>query len=274
MSRIDVDGLGVNVRRLGLPPDEAPTVVMLHGLSADNLSSLYYTLAPPAARVAHVVLYDLRGHGRTDRPDTGYGLDDSVADLDGVLRALDLVDPVHIVGHSYGGAVAVSYALARPDRVASIAMVEGHVARPGWGAYMADCIAFLAFGMAKPEVQEWMHNAAGRKARQAMIDVEALIEDTSWVDDIASRTTTVTDDDLRSLRLPVLGIYGEHSDVLETGHAVRDLVPGSRFELIPGHNHSLLLPCVDRLNELLVPWLIECAAGAAPEAVPSEAVAS
>ena len=163
---------------------------MIHGLSADNLSSLFYTLAPPVAPDAHVVLYDLRGHGRSARPATGYGLDDSVTDLAALLDTIDATEPVHLVGHSYGGAVALSFAVTHPERVASIALVEGHAALDGWAAYQAASIAFLAFGLEKPEVVRWMDEEAGRKARRSYLDVKALIHETSLVEDIEHRTTT------------------------------------------------------------------------------------
>jgi len=122
----------------------APTAVHVHGLAVDNLTGMYCTLAAPlaAAGIASV-LYDQRGHGLSERPPAGYALADSVADLDALLDALDLPGPVHLVGNSYGGAVALAHALARPERVARLVLIEGHLPVPGWGARMAASLTGL-----------------------------------------------------------------------------------------------------------------------------------
>ena len=255
MGRIDVGRVALNVHRVGLDPGAGPTVVMIHGLSADNLSSLFYTLAPPVARDAHVVLYDLRGHGRSARPATGYGLDDSVADLTALLDTIDATGPVHLVGHSYGGAVALSFAVTHPERVASIALVEGHAALDGWAAYQAASIAFLAFGLEKPEVVRWMDEEAGRKARRSYLDVKALIHETSLVEDIEHRTTTLTEADVRSIDVPVLAIYGEHTDIGDTAAALTEWLPDVERHQLDGRDHTVLLPCAEEIAALVAPWI-------------------
>jgi pimeloyl-ACP methyl ester carboxylesterase len=93
-------------------------VVFVHGLVMDNLSSWYFTVAGAAAARADVVLYDLRGHGRSERPSSGYGLADMVLDLDALLDALAIPGPVVLVGNSFGGLLALVFAIARTDRTA------------------------------------------------------------------------------------------------------------------------------------------------------------
>src|SRR5215831_8500563 len=95
-------GIRLHVQRLGTA-SERVTAVFLHGLVMDNLSSWYFSVANPAAQVADVILYDLRGHGRSERPASGYGLADMVLDLDALLDALAVDRPVVLVGNSFGG---------------------------------------------------------------------------------------------------------------------------------------------------------------------------
>ena len=82
-------GLRFNVVRMGRGD---PVLVLVHGLLIDNHASFYMSIAPALSKHASVVLYDLRGHGNSGQPPSGYGTDDMAADLAGILDALELRD--------------------------------------------------------------------------------------------------------------------------------------------------------------------------------------
>src|SRR4029453_879343 len=103
----------------------------------DNLSSLYLTLAPVLVRDMDVILYDQRGHGRSESPPSGYTIEGAVADLRALLRAPGRDAPVPLLGNSFGALLAIETALAEPDRVRSLALIEAHFAVAGWGDHMA-----------------------------------------------------------------------------------------------------------------------------------------
>lgn len=99
---------------------EGPPVVLVHGFGGD-LGSFLFT-QPALAEVAQVHAFDLPGHGGSAK-EVGSG-DPSVLveTLAGLLDALGL-ESAHLVGHSLGGAVALSLALAAPARVRSLTLV-------------------------------------------------------------------------------------------------------------------------------------------------------
>jgi pimeloyl-ACP methyl ester carboxylesterase len=102
--------------------DEAPTVVVAHGFFEDARCKRQLVDALAADGV-DVVAYDARGHGHSDAPETGYAPADRVADLLGVLDALDLEDPV-LYGHSMGGSTVAKAAAEHPARVAGVVMED------------------------------------------------------------------------------------------------------------------------------------------------------
>lgn len=97
-------------------------VVVLHG--GPSPGSRY--LAPLVERLAEgfrVVAYDQRGTGRSSFPaDSAMSRDRFVDDLEGLREALGF-ERVHLVGHSWGGHIALAYAVRHPDRLRSLALV-------------------------------------------------------------------------------------------------------------------------------------------------------
>src|ERR1044072_8784391 len=94
--------------------------------------------APVVDAGAEAILYDLRGHGRSERPPTGYGLHDGVADLLGLLDALGVRHPVYLLGNSYGAILATRVAILHPERVAGLIIVEGQCVTEGDAAWVED----------------------------------------------------------------------------------------------------------------------------------------
>lgn len=117
---VDSDGLRLHYVSWGR--DDAPAVVMLHGLR-----SYAHTWEPVADALVdryRVVALDQRGRGRSDwDPQRDYYAAAYVRDLDALVRALDLQRFV-LVGHSMGGANAFVYAAAKPERLAGLVIED------------------------------------------------------------------------------------------------------------------------------------------------------
>lgn len=96
-------------------------MVLLAGLG-DTVHQ-YRGLAPKLASRFRVVGLTRRGHGQSDRPETGYDLATFVEDIRCFLDALELERPI-LVGHSFGGLEIASFAVRQPDRVDAIVCLD------------------------------------------------------------------------------------------------------------------------------------------------------
>ena len=105
------------------PGSNPDPLVLLHGWG--DSGETYQFLVDAFAADRTCLAIDLRGFGRTQRPDDGYWFPDYLADLDALLDQLVPEAPVDLVGHSMGGNVAMLYAGARPQRVRRLVSLEG-----------------------------------------------------------------------------------------------------------------------------------------------------
>mgnify|MGYP000993841353 FL=1 len=256
MPAIVANGVRFNTQSLHGGDDpagaERPQVVMLHGLVADNLSSWYYTIAAPVALHADVHLYDLRGHGRSEVPDTGYTVDEQVDDLEALLDAWGITGPVHLFGNSFGGVLALAFAHRHPDRIASLFLIEAHFAVEGWGEQMAGSLALAVFGLDEQVVQDWLAENADRKLSRFARKSEHLLTKTSMIDDLQREQPI---DWLDQITCPTFAIYGSQSDILDRARELEAKVPGCELEIVPGRSHSLLTEESALIRDRAVAWI-------------------
>ena len=128
---IAVSGLKLHARRwdgVGTP------FVLLHGLASNCRT--WEAVARLLNATGHpVVIVDQRGHGLSEKPETGYGFDEVTADLRELLRGLPLDSPPVIAGQSWGGNVVLDFAARYPGEAGGLVLVDGGFielsARPG-----------------------------------------------------------------------------------------------------------------------------------------------
>lgn len=245
MTMVDTGDIRLHVQRLVPRHGRATiaTAVLVHGLLTDSLASYYFTVAPAfAAAGIDVVMYDLRGHGRSERPPNGYTLDHNIDDLEALLDRLDITGPVHLVGNSYGGTIAFGYAVRHPARTAGLTLIESEPATPAWAAKLRRILDRVVAELAdnEPETIAWI--TANRNAHMARLAKGAarLVRETTLGRDIPG-SRVLTEDEISSVRCPVLGIYGGDSDLVELVSLKEHLLGDFRSVILPGHEHSVLV---------------------------------
>ncbi|MDF1563283.1 MAG: alpha/beta hydrolase [Deltaproteobacteria bacterium] len=261
MAEVLVGGLKLHVQSLGQSPGEdraerAPAL-FLHGLVMDNLSSWFFTVAGKAAAERRVVLHDLRGHGRSERPASGYTLPELTGEIVGVLDALGVEQPVQVVGNSFGGLLAICLALEHPERVASLALVDALLPEPGWAGNMRATLSLegdAADSRIASDFKSWLGRHSARKRNRLADAARTLVKETSLLDDLET-SPTHEDAAYERITAPVLALYGGASDQRAAGERLCARLPDARLEIVPGATHSILWEATDLLTERLLAWL-------------------
>lgn len=200
------------------------------------------------------IAIDLPGHGRSE----GSGADRIEAYCDIVkefLAALDLDRPV-VVGHSMGGAIALSLALVDPGLLTAMVLV-GTGARlrvqPQLFADLHDDVRGAVGRIAK------LARAPGASAEQLTQDVEAMLRTPASVLEADFRACDAFDlmEQVRTITLPTLIICG--TDDLMTPPKYADYlhrkINGSQFALIPAAGHMVMLEQPDEVSREIEAFL-------------------
>lgn len=100
-----------------------PSLLLIHGLGS---SSRDWEKQVPVFETSYrVITFDLRGHGRTDKPPGPYSIGMFAGDTAALIRELE-VAPVHIIGISMGGMVAFELAVNYPEMLCSLTVVNSY----------------------------------------------------------------------------------------------------------------------------------------------------
>src|SRR5687768_13080157 len=111
---------GIRLHYAEQGPATGTPIILLHGYSDSWFS--FSLVLPALSRENRVYALDLRGHGNSDRPASGYRMRDMAADVIAFMDAKGIARAT-IIGHSMGGFVAQHVALAAPRRVSQLVLI-------------------------------------------------------------------------------------------------------------------------------------------------------
>ncbi|WP_326536571.1 acetoin dehydrogenase dihydrolipoyllysine-residue acetyltransferase subunit [Pseudorhodoferax sp.] len=250
-----VDGIRVRYARRG--SEQGTPVLFLHGFGGDLNNWLFNLDA--VAEQHPVIALDLPGHGQSDARLPGTSLAALARFVAQFLDAAGVAGPVHLVGHSMGGAIALQLALDAPARVASLALVSP----AGLGAeintgYTDGFVRAQSRRELKP-VLEQLFADPGLVSRQMVDDmlkykrmdgIEPLLAALGTALFADGRQTTVLAERLQALDKPLLVFWGEDDQVIPAAQAAH---AGPRAELLrfAGTGHMAMLEKASEVNAAL-----------------------
>lgn len=249
-----------------LSAGKGPTVAILHGFTANH--AMWWQQVPVLSRAGfRVIAPDLRGHGDSEHPGSGYHPDALADDLRALLDVLGL-DRAHVVGLSLGGMVAQRFALDFPDRVITLTVADSFSGPPpsevmdifreheavgrkeGMKALFEQLLVrpALPFG---PDYQMPLHLMPALEKAFLKNRMETM---SSYLDALAALPDWTAE--LRGIVRPALLMVG-NADAPCRGPMARmaEEIPGAEFEVIARCGHSSAVEKADDFNRLLLDFL-------------------
>jgi pimeloyl-ACP methyl ester carboxylesterase len=288
LRHVTIHGHEVGYRRAGA----GEPILLIHGLAGD--SRTWKDVMPALAERYGVIAPDLLGHGESAKPMGDYSLGAHASGLRDLLGAIG-VSRATIVGHSFGGGVAMQLAYQHPELCDRLVLVgSGGLGRevsvllrlvtlPGAEYFMPlvfpRCVAdrgtdvsrFLhRRGLRAPRLGEiWRSytSLAGAENRKAFVrTIRTVIEPTG-------QTVSALDRLYLAAHLPTLIVWGTNDQIIPVAHAhvANEAIPGSRLELLDGVGHFPHTEAPERFLAVLTDFLATTSPGL--RAVPDEPLA-
>lgn len=235
-------------------------VVLLHGLGGSTYSWRF--IAPYLARSHRVIAIDLKGFGRSDKVfDTAYSAADQ-ARLIAAFLARRHLSHVTLIGHSFGGQVAMLTALQlarhEPSRIARLVLIDTPALpqplTPAVALLRQPVLPYALFSLLPPEILTRLALARPslRPLTRAYTEADTLAYAEPFYDAAARHAyiqtaREIVPDDLervvaryRGISQRALLVWCAADDVVPpaTGRALSHILPNARFEEIGGCNHS------------------------------------
>jgi pimeloyl-ACP methyl ester carboxylesterase len=262
------DGLRVHVRDEG--NRNAPAIVLLHG-SNDSLQTWDPWVVKLKSKF-RVIRMDLPGHGLTGpHPKGNYSNAAFASVVDAVAHKLS-AGHFTLVGHSMGGGIALSYALAHPDKLDRLVLIDA-----AGGPVSKNVSLPIAFQVAKVPILSSMMNVitprsfVEQSVRQSMVQQSVIDDkmiDRYWelVRYPGNREATgarfratlllLSSAQVHTLKMPTLILWGEGDTIfpLATGRWFAANMPGAKLITYKGVGHLPMQEAADRSIQDLIEW--------------------
>lgn len=232
---------------------------------------------PAFADRCRVIVYDHRGVGNSDAPEESYSTRQLAADAAGLLDAIGVEEPAHIIGHSMGGRVCQWLAIDHPEKVRSMILAASGSGAMGDPDYPRGLALHSMQSMIENGYEEHMR----RHMRSAFFFPPRFVEEQPQVVErlfqafwqrrpqlrpyllhVIARNQHETGELLGRITAPTLVLVGgedsAHSDTgnhVRSSRYLRDNIPGAHDEVVDGCAHGFLWQKPEQTNRIIRDWL-------------------
>ncbi len=259
INRITVDGLRVGYRHAG----EGPTVVLLHGYVGDG-EATWHPQMNALSDEFRLIAWDAPGTGASEDPSEAFGMAGYADCLARFVAELGVAKP-HLVGLSFGGALALATAARHPGLAQSLVVVSGYA---GWRGSLPPEVVdrrlsqALTLSTASPDEFVDALLPTMFATPPGADDVDRFAASMRAFHPVGFRAmATASAEDLRgllaSIDIPTLLIYGDQ-DVrapLSVAEHLRGEIASSELTVLPGLGHVCNLEGPDQFNATFRRWL-------------------
>jgi len=256
---VRANGIELAYEAFGSQDGEA--MLLVAGLGAQMVTWQPTFCAALARRGFHVVRYDSRDVGLSQKfPGSAYTTADMADDAAGLIARLG-ISPAHVVGQSLGGMVAQELAIRHPLRVRSLALFSS---TPDL-SHFTELAASVGGPLPAAEREEFISRYSESEAMFASPDYPAdqewlrkvggLVYDRDWYPEGRDRhihallTAPALTASLGSVGVPALVVHGGSDPLIRPsgGEALAGAIPGAELRIVPGMGHTLPTPLLDEL---------------------------
>lgn len=248
------DGCGIDYTLHAAKKNGAPRLALIHSLALDR--SIWDGVVREIAGDMHVLAYDCRGHGKSDKPAGPYTVEQYAHDLAALFDHIEWTSAA-VAGCSMGGMVAEAFGGLYPSRATGLGLIDtaawyGAEAPKTWRERAAKARVDGLASMVDFQTSRWFTD----KFRVAHPDLVKAAADVFLANDLeayASACVLLGDADLRpfqaGMKMPVAIIVGEddYATPLPMAHAMHEAIAGSTLTILPKARHLTPIECADRV---------------------------
>lgn len=249
-----------------------PPLILIHGLGGSTI--VWQRNIEFLAQHYSVYAIDMPGHGYSENPSLGYGLDGASKYLAGFMDAMKIPQTA-MVGNSAGGLAAVNFSIKHPDRVSKLVIVDGAglgkelagflrvmsipgvgemLAKPSVGSMRA-LLRALIYDQTKvpPGLAEEMANVRRMQGRKL-----ALLKYLRFGANVLGQKTNVIQyPELHKISVPTLVLWGRNDLLIPAAHAEKAaaVIPGAQLHIFDSCGHWPQLEKSEEFNKLVREFL-------------------
>lgn len=245
---------------------KGPALVLIHGMGGD--STEWAPLIPELSREVRCIAVDLRGHGKSEKPNQPYTQEMFADDVAALLDTLK-IDKAYICGVSMGGFVALKMALSHPEKVKGLILIDTAARIPAKsievGARWAKALTEKGLeAYIEAEIKDIFHPMFVRRHKD---EVKKFADSMRTRDPTTvvriqqgyAKSPLTLEKDIKKIKAPTLIIHGREDEVVpvEEAEFMHKQIPNSQIAIIPFGGHAVVLERKDFFIDALLYFIEE-----------------